>query len=314
MNPRDPRVWTFGEPLVALVTQGRSRIEDAPTLQPYVAGAELNVAIALTRLGVKVGYGASIGIDPFGQLIKKVLRAEGVGTEFIVEDPMGTTGLLIKEWQGMSVEPAVHYIRKGSPASTLPIARWESDLLTAPWVHLSGMTSMLSTYNQTAINEIWTKLGGVRSIDLNVRYKLGDVDEWRRCLEPLCHDADLIFGSGEEFRKLWDAQPSEVRQALNLRDDQVVIGTEGHDGAWIDTHDGLIAVDAISTVVVDPVGAGDGFAAGVIAGRQWGWSWEQAARLGIVIGASAVAVRGDYQGYPYREEAMAWLENTWVSR
>lgn len=314
MSANVPTVWTFGEPLVALVTSERQRIEDAPALQPYVAGAELNVAIALTRLGIQVGYGAAIGSDPFGQLIKKVLRAEGVGSEFVVENPAQPTGLLLKEWQGASSEPSVHYMRKGSAASNLPIERWEKDLMQAPWVHLSGITPMLSAVNHDAVRRIWPRLPGIRSLDLNVRYKLGGLEGWRTTLEPLCSDAALIFGSSEEFRQLWDCDRQEVRQAMGLRDSQVVIGTEGKDGAWVDTGEDFYQVPVVPTVVVDPVGAGDGFAAGVIAGRQWGWSWDKASQLGMVIGASAVAVRGDYQGYPYYREAMDWINATWVSR
>ena len=59
-------VWTFGEPVVALVAEDRSHVEDGAVLKPYVAGAGLNVAIGLRRLGIDVVYGAAVGFDLFG--------------------------------------------------------------------------------------------------------------------------------------------------------------------------------------------------------------------------------------------------------
>ena len=307
-------VWTFGEPLVALVAEDRSHVEDGAVLKPYVAGAELNVAIGLRRLGIDVVYGAAVGFDPFGALVKKALRAEGLASTTVLEDKERYTGFLVKEWVGPTAEPTVHYQRTGSAASALPFGDWHQDIVVADWVHVSGITPMLSDQNRQALMDIWPACRGVRSVDLNLRLKLGSVAEWRTCLEGLIPDASLIVGSSGEFRRLWSCDPEGVRDALELRRNQVVIGTDGENGAWMDVGDGVHRAEAMPTVVVDPVGAGDGLVAGVIAARLWGWDWDRALRLGQINGASAVATRGDYEGYLYREQALAWVSGGWVNR
>jgi len=60
-------------------------------------------------------------------------------------------------------------------------------------------------------------------------------------------------------------------------------------------------------LIVDPVGAGDGFDAGFVAGRLMGWDLARSAELGNVVGATALGVRGDFEGYPTLAEAAAAL-------
>ncbi len=314
MTRRAPLVWTVGEPLVALVAEDRRHVEDGAMLRPYVAGSELNVAVGLRRLGVEVVYGTAVGADPFGALVKKAIRAEDITTSFIHDDPERPTGLLIKDWVGPSADPVVHYVRRDSPATQLPLLQWADLMRRSNWVHVSGITPMLSQNNREGLAKIWPTLKGTRSLDINVRWKLGDAQAWRECLERLIPDSTLVFGSGEEFRRLWGCDAALVHDRLHLRPDQVVIGTEGEHGAWINIGGTMKHFPAVPTVVVDPVGASDGLAAGVIAARLWGWEWNQAMRLGSVMGASAVASRGDYEGYLYRDQAMAWVAGKWVSR
>ena len=59
--------------------------------------------------------------------------------------------------------------------------------------------------------------------------------------------------------------------------------------------------------VIDPVGAGDGFDAGFVAGRLKGWDLWRSARLGNAVGAHAIMVNGDYEGYPTLAEAEAFM-------
>lgn len=308
------KVFTFGEPLVVLSPGQHERIVDAAHLIPRVAGSELNVAVALARLECSVQYGGAVGPDAFGQLILKALRAEGLDTKWIFRDPDHATGFFLKEWSGPTEEPGIQYFRQHAAGSVLPIAEWQAALTQAQWVHVSGITPMLSPQNHAQMVAAWSHIAGVKSLDVNIRYKLGPIGDWRTCLRPFVAAADVLIGSGEEFQALWECEAADVRRAAGMARQQVVIGTEGGHGAWLDRGQGIEQFPVFPARVVDPVGAGDGFAAGVIAGRLWGWPWEQAMALGMVVGACAVASLGDYQGYPSRDEALTWLKREWIAR
>lgn len=311
-------VLTFGESLIALYPQTRGRLEGRMPLVPHVAGAECNVAIGLSRLGVPVGYLGAVGPDPFGRLIRATLKGEGVEVSGLrtLEHP---TGVFFVEEYGITAEPRVYYYRKdsaGSHWSVLP-----EDLARLPdveWVHTSGITLMLGERTRLSAEKLITRRDSraVASLDINFRRKLAEPKDWARVLVPMLSEFDLVFASQGELGEVFGARSLDgIKQIFPSRDGQVLVVKEGAKGAWCYGGSGVVEVPAYGVSnIVNVVGAGDGFASGVIAGRLRGWGWEKAVNLGNLVGAFAVAHPGDFEGYPTAAEVEQYWDAQWIER
>lgn len=310
---------TFGEPLVSFAPDSHGRLSLSHQFRPYVGGAELNTAIGLARLGINVAYAAAVGDDAFGHMILDRLRADGVNTEHLHTSSEGSTGVYFKQWAGLRRDTSVFYYRSLSPMSQ---GQWNSEALREDlqssrwaWMHTTGITCMIGdscrTQSYTLLREA-QKTGLTTSFDVNVRLKLGNMDSWRRQVEGVLEYLNWFILGHEEAQGLFatedSAQVEENIRKLGFKGEGVVL-KRGGMGAEASCSGRLTFVPARPVdPVVDPVGAGDGFNAGWIAGMVSGWPLEDALRLGAVIGAFAVASAGDFDGYPYRQEALAELE------
>jgi len=308
-----PEVVTAGEPLVALVPQDLGRLRSQRLLEAYVGGAEVNVAVALARLGVRVGFVGQVGEDELGAMVMEKLRAEGVDlTHF--QRVAGFTGLYLREYLPLGKGRAFYY-RKGSAASNLaPGAFDPSYLQGAAFLHLSGITPALSpscrAFSLWAMEE--AKKRGVRvSLDVNYRQALWSPQEALAFLDEALPLTDLVFLSEEEARLLFG---DEERALQRLRAPEVVL-RRGPRGAVALGEGGRAEEEAFPVAAVDPVGAGDAFAAGYLAGHLWGLPVRERLRLGNLLGACVAANRGDHEGAPYREDLeVLWQQGTGMVR
>lgn len=100
-STRIPSVLTFGEPLVVLVPDAPGVLSTTHQLRPYAAGAELNTAVGLARLGLNATMSCSVGADAFGDIILRAGRAEGVNMQYVRQDPTAPTGTFFKQWSGL---------------------------------------------------------------------------------------------------------------------------------------------------------------------------------------------------------------------
>lgn len=311
-------VITFGESLIALYPETRGRLEGRMPFVPHVAGAECNVAVGLSRLGVQVGYLGAVGPDPFGRLVRATLRGEGVEVSGLqtLDHP---TALFFVEEYGLTPEPRVYYYRKGSAGSRWAVRPEDLERLQdAQWLHTSGITFMLGEQTRSSAETLVTKRSSrvVASLDINFRRRLAEPEEWRRVLEPRLSEFNVVFASREELGAVFGANKmDEIERLFPASDGQVLIVKEGAKGAWCQSGNGVLEVPAFDVAnIVNVIGAGDGFAAGVIAGRLRGWDWQQAIKLGNLVGAFAVAHPGDFEGYPTQAEVEQYLGAQWVER
>lgn len=313
-------VVTCGEALIAATPLYRGRLDESLDLKLHVVGAESNVAIGLSRLGISTAFWGTVGTDPFGAIIQARLAAEGVDLTHLVQRPE-PTGLLFKEWYGLGDDPQVYYYRAGSAGSAWECgANVTNDLKDVRWIHCSGITAMIGLESRRSLGTVITaakELGIPVSLDVNLRTKLAPLAHWRQVLNPLVPDISLIFSTTRELSQLWTVQDPldwfahEIARAhtvLLVKDDQhratayQASGPIARANPWPVAH------------VVDPVGAGDGFAAGVIAARMKGWEWADALRLGTLVGALAVSHPGDFEGYPYWREVTDLWKGRWIDR
>src|SRR5918993_1891587 len=139
----DLDVVTAGETMVLCVPPRPGRLRHAGSLQLKIGGAESNLAVALSRLGLSAGWASYLGDDEPGQLVLDRVRAEGVDTSQVRRLKDYPTGLYLREQVGTDVR--VYYYRQGSAASTMPPKAFDPDYLSdATFLHLTGITPALS--------------------------------------------------------------------------------------------------------------------------------------------------------------------------
>jgi len=306
------RLITFGENLVCLTPEQNGPLRHAANFTRRLAGAEGNTAIGLARLGISARWLGRVGDDEFGKFIAATLRGEGVET-FAIPASLGwPTAIYFKEFRGWG-ETSVYYYRRNSAGSTLmPEDLSDAWWTGAAWLHLTGITPMLSdscaATVETAVRE--AKRRNVRlSVDPNVRRRLGTDEELRRRICPLVEAADLILLNETEAEFLYNQNPVTLCESLaNAVPGRMVVLKQGAHGAAYWSGDQHIQASGMAVKPGrDPIGAGDGFNAGFLAGLMRGLDIPTALRLGCFAGGLAVTVDGDYEGYPTWAEAERFL-------
>jgi 2-dehydro-3-deoxygluconokinase len=298
-------IITVGETLglIRPLTPGRLRHSSGATLG--IGGAESNVAIGVTRLGHPAAWVGRVGADPWGELILDELRAEGVDVSRALIDPERTTGLMLKHRQ-LDGSTNVTYSRRDSAGSALRPEDIPADFIACGRIlHLSGITPALSASAKAAIEravEVAREAGLKVSVDLNYRKRLWGDRNAAPILTGLLARADIAFAGEEEASLLIDATgPEQACEGLAALGPKHVILKRGSRGAVALIEGELLNVEPSHLASpVDPVGAGDAFAAGYLVGVLEQLPAAVALALGARVGAFAVTGTGDWESVPYR--------------
>jgi len=308
-DPASLDVVTFGEAMLLLVAEQPGLIEDASSFVKRTAGAETNVAIGLARLGLKVGWASRLGTDSIGRYLLRTLQGEGIDCSQVVCDPTQRTGFQFKGRVVGGGDPPVEYHRKGSAASLFqPEAIDQRWLTSARHLHATGVFPALSdNCHATAQRslQLMRAAGRTISFDPNLRPTLWpSTARMREAINALAALADWVLPGIEEGRLLTGADSAEGIARFYLdRGARLVIVKLGPEGAYFAGEPGSGHVAGFPVPqVVDTVGAGDGFAVGVISALLEGHSVRDAVMRGAWIGARAVQVLGDTEGLPSRQQ------------
>lgn len=303
-------VVTLGETMVLLQPAQPLPLAYAANFVRSVGGAESNLAIALSRLGKKARWVSRLGADPFGDLVERTLRGEGVDVAFVARDKDAPTGLYFREYRAS--EPVAHYYRKGSAASRLSPAdvsrEWLED---SRHLHITGITPALGAHTKAAVLEamkLARSLGKTVSFDPNLRRKLWSEAEARATLLELIPHADIVLPGLEEAEfLLGQGTPDELGRKLLEMGPKLVVLKLGEEGARLFTPGISIESSAYPVRrVVDSIGAGDAFAAGFLSGwLEDAGELHRALRRGCILGALATQFNGDWEGLPMRAELEA---------
>ncbi|MDQ0569410.1 dehydrogluconokinase [Variovorax paradoxus] len=303
-------VALFGEAMLLLVADRPGPLENAEAFHKRTAGAETNVAIGLSRLGLKVGWASRLGTDSMGRYLIATMKAEGIDCSHVICDPAQRTGFQFKGRVTDGSDPPVEYHRKGSAASQMgPADVDEAWLRSARHLHATGVFPAISdTSLQAAIKtmDVMRAAGRTISFDTNLRPTLwSSAETMRHWINELASRADWVLPGIEEGLLLTGhTQPEDVARFYRERGAKLVVVKLGAEGAYYDSDvAGTGRIDGFPVKeVVDTVGAGDGFAAGVVSALLEGKSVPEAVRRGAWIGARAVQVLGDTEGLPTRTE------------
>lgn len=294
-------VITFGETMLRLSPPSYARLEEATLLEVRIGGAESNVAVALARLGLRVCWWSRLPANALGRRIESEIRRWGVDTSAVQweESPSARAGLYFLDF-GVPPRPIeVTYDRAHSCAST--IAPHHVDALHiahSRLLHLTGITPALSSSCAEAVaHAIATaKRAGTRiSFDTNYRARLWPKEKAKEVLEPLLPQVNLLLMPQEDGQQLFGFSEGglALAQALRARYGvECAVVTCGGEGAFASSANGdLLAAPYPIPQVVDRVGAGDAFDAGVIKGYLQG-----DLALGLQMGMAMAALKHTIPG------------------
>lgn len=293
---------TLGETMAAFRTTGPLRLGGTAGIS--VAGSESTVAIGLARLGHQAAWIGVTGADEPGELVRRTLRAEGVDLRWSRVDPTAPTGLILFENRVADIN-RVTYHRAGSAGSRLRPADVTPAFDAPPprLLHVTGITCALGVEPYQAVVEAVRRAraaGTTVCLDVNHRQRLWSVAKAADTLRPLLPSIDLVVASDDELAVLTGAS-DPVPALLSAGVTEVVV-KHGAGGATSHSATGAVHRPARTVPVVDTVGAGDAFVAGLLSG--WLDGADVPARLdrAVTTGAFAVATRGDWEGLPDRAE------------
>lgn len=308
----------FGEIMLRLSPPGRELLLQSPRFDVWVAGAEANVATALARLGHDVAFASAVPDNDLGDAAITTLRGHGIDTRGIQRRGERMGLYFVTSGAGMRATEVV-YDRAYSSFAETPAEAWDWETLLAgvDRLHLSGITPALgpaSAESALAAACAASERGIAVSFDGNWRGKLWA--RWdgnpRAILSELVGHADLMFGNhrdiallldrdfssdGEDRRR--DAAEAAFAAFPRLR---TIASTARHVedadrhrlSARIDTRAGFVQTDEVTLAgIVDRIGAGDAFAAGVLHALRHGQDSADAARTGLALTALKHSLPGD---------------------
>jgi len=280
-------IVTFGETMVRLSPPDYRRLEQTNLLDVNVGGAEWNVAVDLSRLGISTAWVSRLTDNALGRMIRNKAREHGVDTSHIVWTKGDRIGIYFVEFGATPRASSVLYDRAHSSISQVKPGEinWEKILKGAKWFHTSGITPALSSSAAQATAEVLKmaqKADCKVSYDLNYRARLWTEEEARKCQEPLMEHIDILFATEEDTRKVLGVSGKDYREVaqklaekfkfevvcITLREDISVLRNRWTAIAY---SAGKIYDDRTYDVeIVDRVGAGDSFTAGFIYGYLTG--------------------------------------------
>ncbi|KVD64015.1 2-dehydro-3-deoxygluconokinase [Burkholderia ubonensis] len=309
-------VVTYGEAMAMFVAAETGHLAHASQFTKRIAGADLNVAIGLSRLGFRVGYVSRVGRDSFGGYVLDTLARERIDASCVTVDDRYPTGFQLKSRNDDGSDPTVEYFRKGSAASHLSCDDYVADyVLGARHLHLTGVAPAISATSCELAFHLAREMraaGKTISFDPNLRPTLWpSAEAMASTLNALAALADWVLPGLAEGRQLTGRDaPADIARFYLAQGARGVVIKLGAQGAYYLTADGREGtVDGVRVErVVDTVGAGDGFAVGVVSALLEGRGVEQAVARGNRIGALAIQVIGDSEGLPTREQ-LDCLEN-----
>lgn len=308
-------VLAIGEVMGLLDPETSGPLEDVTRFNLRIAGAEGNVLITLARLGHATALVSAVGADPLGRLVTRTLADQGVNTEHVHVDPLAPTGVFFKECLDDGAR-RVYYYRSGSAASRLRFDFSDLEQVGAPRIlTLSGVTLGLGGETGLAMvarNALcWAASHDCTVVfDPNLRQTLWDGPRAVNDFAEVLPYIDVLLAGREELATLMpSSDPDEAARDLCRAGMSAVVLKDGAKGACVYEMSRVTDIAPYPIdVVVDPVGAGDAFAAGVISGLLNGWPIGDGARIGAVLGARAVTMSGDWESASTGEDPRRVLE------
>ncbi len=294
-----PTVITIGETMLRFTPERGRSLEGSDLWSVLAAGAESNVAVALARLGVPVGWVSRLPTSPLGLKVAGAVRLHGVDTSRVIWAEQGRQGLYFLDPGAVPRPAVITYDRAGSAMAQVDPEEVDWDYVRgARVVHLTGITPALGEGPHRLVRRTITEVhaaGGLVSFDVNYRSGLWRPEAARSALEPILGEVDLLIMSRGDFHLLFPEAAGGDEAALRYLsarfEPSVAVLTCGEEGA-LSLEDGVLERrPAVRAVEVDRVGRGDAFAAGFLHGYLGG-----GIPLALEHGTALAALKMTYPG------------------
>ena len=319
-----PKVVTFGEIMLRLSPPGFERFFQSPLLQATFGGGEANVAVSLAHFGLESVYVTALPKHAIGDAAVKALRGEGVRTDHIVRRG-DRVGIYFAESGASQRASTVIYDRAHSSVSEMApdAVKWGEIMAGADWFHVTGITPALGANGAEATRKAIgaARAAGVRvSVDLNYRKKLWTEAQAREVMGPMMRQVDVVIANEEDLQSVLgvhvegtnvttgqldiagfraaaervtqDFGPSMV--AITLRESASASDNGWSAALWDSTTATLHCSQRYDIRLVDRIGGGDSFAAGLIYGLVTGHQPEAALRFAVAASALKHTIPGDF--------------------
>jgi 2-dehydro-3-deoxygluconokinase len=318
------KVVTFGEIMLRLSPPGFERFFQSPVLHASFGGGEANVAVSLAQFGLDSVYVTRVPDHAVGRAAIAALRAEGVRTDFMLRGG-DRLGVYFAETGASQRASVVIYDRAGSAISQTQAGAidWAPIVRGARWFHSTGITPALGQGPAACTAEALQAAhaaGATVSLDLNYRKKLWSTEAARRVMRPLMTHVDVVIANEEDIQAVLgvevpgaDVAKGELdvegyRQvaerisrefdfrfvAITLRESRSA-SDNGWSAVLLDACAGeLHRSQRYDVRLVDRVGGGDSFAAGLIYAMIAGQPPAEALRFAVAASALKQTIPGDF--------------------
>jgi 2-dehydro-3-deoxygluconokinase len=318
------RVVTFGEIMLRLSPPGFERFLQSPMLLATFGGGEANVAVSLAQFGIDSFYVTRVPSNPLGDAVLRALRAEGVRTEYVLRGGE-RLGIYFTEMGASQRASNVVYDRAHSAISELEPGTidWPAVFKGADWFHVTGITPALGDRGSACTREAVeaAKKAGIKvSVDLNFRKKLWSEAQAQKVMRPLMRHVDVVIANEEDIQSVLGLEVPDtdvsagqldlegykrVAQqlskefgaslvAITLRE-SISASENGWSAAlWDNQRATFLHSQRYDVKLVDRIGGGDSFAAGLIYGLLAGRNPEAALRFGVAASALKQTIPGDF--------------------
>jgi 2-dehydro-3-deoxygluconokinase len=318
------KVVTFGEIMLRLSPPGFERFLQSPVLSATFGGGEANVAVSLAHFGVDSYYVTRVPPNPIGEAVVRSLRAEGVRTDFILRGG-DRLGIYFTETGASQRASAVVYDRAHSAISEMTpgTVDWTRVFSGADWFHVTGITPALGDNGSACTREAIdaARKAGVRvSVDLNFRKKLWSEAQAQKVMRPLMRHVDAVIANEEDiqavlglevpgtdvsagrlnlegYKRVAQQLSSELGPplvAITLRE-SISASENGWSAAlWDNSHAQFLHSQRYDVKLVDRIGGGDSFAAGLIYGLVTGRGADASLRFAVAASALKQTIPGDF--------------------
>lgn len=316
-------VVTFGEAMIRLSPPNFKRIEQAHSLDLQVGGAELNTAVGASRLGHSAAWVSRLPDNPLGRVIVNRARETGVNADHVLMGGSDRVGLYFLEFGAAPRASSVMYDRAGSAISKVRPGTidWKAAFAGSKWFHTTGITPALSPSAAETTREalIAAKAAGATtSIDLNYRVKLWTPEEAGKTMRELMQHTDVLVTTEEDVERVFGLKADSYEKVAELLAKEfplkaVAITIRENPFVWRNSWTAMVWQDGkvfrtrtYEVEIVDRLGAGDSFAAGMIHGMLEGDA-QMAVDWGVATSAIKHTIPGDF-AWVSREEVETLLK------
>ncbi len=319
-------IVTFGEAMVRMSPPDFKRLEQTTTLNLHIGGAELNVAVGASRLGLNCAWVSKLADNPLGRMIANKAREHGVDISQVIWQNEGRAGLYFLEFGASPRSSSVLYDRANSSFSSIKPGQldWQNILKDTKCLHITGITPAVSESAAEATLEAIkaAKTCGCKvSLDLNYRAKLWSRQQAGKILSSMMDYVDILITTRGDTHTIFNisAETDEDLATILLKRypiEVVAVSYREGDTAWrciwsalAQTRNKTFKTETYSIDIVDQVGRGDSFAAGFLYGYVSTEDVQKGLDYGVAFAALKHSFPGDFN-WCTKEEVEALLAGT----